>query len=41
VLGRAYVFPNMRFILADSFHVPVPEVGRLGPLGDPAEAPSR
>jgi hypothetical protein len=43
-LGRAYVFPNMRFILADSFHVPVPEVGRLGPLGPlgaPAEAPPR
>lgn len=44
VLGRAYVFPNMRFILADSFHVPVPEVGRLGPLGPlggPTEAPPR
>lgn len=32
-LKRAYVFPNMRFILADAFHVPEPEVERLGPLG--------
>jgi hypothetical protein len=38
-LRRAYVFPNMRFILADSFHVPEPDVGRLGPLG-PIAAPS-
>lgn len=38
-LRRAYVFPNMRFILADSFHVPEPEVGRLGPLG-PIAAPA-
>lgn len=32
-LRRAYVFPNMRLILADSFGVPESEVGRLGPLG--------
>jgi len=32
-LGRAYVFPNMRLILADSFGVPESEVDRLGPLG--------
>jgi hypothetical protein len=32
-LGRAYVFPNMRLILADAFRTPESEVGRLGPLG--------
>jgi len=32
-LGRAYVFPNMRLILADAFAMPEAEVGRLGPLG--------
>jgi hypothetical protein len=32
-LGRAYVFPNMRLILADAFGTPESEVGRLGPLG--------
>lgn len=40
-LGRAYVFPNMRLILADAFGTPEAEVGRLGPLGPlarPAEA---
>jgi hypothetical protein len=32
-LGRAYVFPNTRLILADAFKIPESEVGRLGPLG--------
>lgn len=32
-LGRAYVFPNMRFILADAFGIPVTDVERIGPLG--------
>lgn len=39
VLGRSYVFPNMRLILADAFGVPEPEIGRLGPLG-PLAAPA-
>lgn len=32
-LAPAYVHRNMRLILADSFHVPESDVGRLGPLG--------
>ena len=32
-LPRAYVLRNMRLILADSFHVPEADLGRLGPLG--------
>jgi hypothetical protein len=32
-LGRAYVVRNMRLILADSFHVPEPDVDQLAPLG--------
>jgi hypothetical protein len=39
-LGRAYVFPNMRLILADAFQVPAADVGRLGPLG-PLAGPIR
>ena len=32
-LGRPYVVRNMRLILADSFHVPEPDVDQLAPLG--------
>lgn len=35
-LRRDYVLRNMRLILADSFGVPVEDVGRLGPLGPAA-----
>ena len=38
-LPRAYVLRNMRLILADAFHVPVAEIGKLGPLGVIAAAP--
>ena len=32
-LGRPYVVRNMRLILADSFHVPEPDVDQIAPLG--------
>lgn len=35
-LERVYVLRNMRLILADAFHVPEADVGRLGPLGPAA-----
>jgi len=35
-LERVYVLGNMRLILADAFHVPEADVGRLGPLGPAA-----
>jgi hypothetical protein len=38
-LRRTYVHRNMRLILADSFHLPESDVGRLGPLGPIAPAP--
>jgi hypothetical protein len=38
-LPRAYVLRNMRLILADAFHVPEAEIGKLGPLGVIAAAP--
>jgi hypothetical protein len=37
-LRRTYVHRNMRLILADSFHLPESELGRLGPLGPIAPA---
>jgi len=41
VLKKTYGFRNMRLILADAFHVPEGEVGRLGPLGPIADAADR
>ena len=41
VLKKTYGFRNMRLILADAFHVPEGEVGRLGPLGPIADPVDR
>jgi hypothetical protein len=38
-LPRAYVLRNMRLILADAFHLPEADLGKLGPLGVIAAAP--